>query len=163
MAQSDRVVPRPGFKLYTQPSLYEIEYPAGWVANTSQSGPNGSPYLTIWSRKPPTRGGGEFPPNFVKTDVSFESLSFEQASRRLFDTSRRGADPGRLVKRKKLVINGQEALRTWWVGGENTAGSIITLVQHPNGGTVSILSFHGEIKPAISKTIEEVHGTLRML
>ena len=155
--------PRPGFKLYQQAGLYSIEYPSGWVVNTSNSGPGGIPYLVIWSRKPPSRGGGVFPAGFVKTDIFVEPISFERSRQQLLQPQRRGAEPGRLVKRKKLVINGQEAFTTWWAGGEDTAGYIVTLVRHRNGGTVKILSFHGEINSAMSKTIEDLHNSLKVL
>lgn len=143
---------RPGFELYRYQNFFSIEHPEGWYVEVS----NQDSYpIIIWNRRPPSRGGGDWPNDLVKTEVILFPGDFSTASGLFFE----GTDSV-ITRRGELTVGGRRALRVWTEGGGWPPG-IVTFVEYTSDTTIILSSTYSN--NAFIEDIQDIHWSFRLV
>jgi hypothetical protein len=145
------------FVTYTERNFFSIQHLSGWSVDKSASN-----YITIWSRRPSSPGGGTAPPDLIKTDITLTDGSLETVVKREIALSQ---DNNSTVKRRRnLTINGRNAVRIHLTGGGFAfPDTVLSLIRYNNKQTAVIASYYTASNSSASATIERLHGSFRLL
>ncbi|MBW4599766.1 MAG: hypothetical protein KME29_09155 [Calothrix sp. FI2-JRJ7] len=153
VAQNQPTSTNTKFQTFVEKGRYSIQYPQNWFIRRESKD-----LLFISNRKIPVVGGGAFPNYFIKTDVQIENGSLQEKISTL-DSNR---EPGeRLVKKRNVKVDGKNAVRLWYSGGETEM--ILTLLPYKQTKTVSIVSFYTTNNAKLVPTLERIHSSFKSL
>ncbi|MBE9151305.1 MULTISPECIES: PsbP-related protein [unclassified Coleofasciculus] len=153
------VVAQPGanFVTYTEPNFFSVAHPSGWAVERVNEN-----YITLWSRRPSEPGGGQAPPNLIKTDITIVNGSLETAVEGAIATSKEGDST--LTRRGNLKIGGRDAVRIWLTGSSfDFPDTILSFVRYTDNQTISITSYYTASNPTAVDTIQRIHWSFRLL
>lgn len=142
------------FKTYVENKVYSISYPLEWFITRSH---RELAYIT--NQKMTTTGEGGFPPDFIKTDVQIISENFQTSFTQHLTFSQEDGD--RLVKKENMKIDGKNAVRLWYSGGETE--TVMTLLPYKDNNTVCIATFYTTNNSNYIPVIEKMHSSFKVL
>ncbi|MEO0533185.1 MAG: PsbP-related protein [Cyanobacteria bacterium P01_A01_bin.123] len=159
MAQANEPTAAPalasGYNRYTSSGQYSIEFPDGAYLHNNNQG-----YL-IMSNYAPQVGACCFEAESLKTDIYVTAIPFETAKENaVIDDS---GMAGELVQQSVINLNGREAIRTWWINGDNGSDSVSTIVQFSETESAYITSFYATGDRTMDSTIEAIHNSFQAL
>lgn len=153
-AQNQPRSPNIKFGTFVEKGKYSIAYPQGWFVERANKD-----LLYITNRKMPKVGGGGFPDYFVKTDVQIENENFQNILARYNSSNRQ--DSERLIKRERFKIDGKNAVRFWFTGGETEV--LITIFPYKQSKTVYLASFYTANNSKVTPILERIHSSFKSL
>jgi len=140
---------------YRAGNLYTIQFPQGWQVTGDVN------YLML-TNFDLNKGGGTAPQSAIKTDIAV----FPQP----FDTVVQKAQKGkyteagdRIIKRGALKLGGRDAYRVWTTDSNFDFPDAVTTYVRYGNQTVSITSFYTMQNPSAVPTIQQIHGSFRLL
>ncbi|KAB8332988.1 hypothetical protein SD80_014020 [Scytonema tolypothrichoides VB-61278] len=142
------------FQTYVENKLYSISYPLEWFITRSH---RELAYIT--NHKMTTTGEGGFPADFIKTDVQIISENFQTSFTQHLTFSKE--DGERLVKKENIKIDGKNAVRLWYSGGETE--TVMTLLPYKDNNTVCIATFYTTNYSNYIPIIEKMHSSFKVL
>lgn len=153
--------PIPQFRTYTFPNEFSVSYPSGWyvIRTKNPSGTEPRSLVIIQNLKPQQFGGGQVPPNLIKTDIAVTSEAFTTVVNRTLQGDKR--DISRLTRKGNLKVGEQQALRLWF--SHPQVESIVTLVRANPTETITLASYYSKSNLAAIDIIQRLHWSLRVL
>lgn len=141
------------FQTFVEKGRYSIQYPQNWFTIRESKD-----LLFISNRKIPAVGGGAFPTYFIKTDVQIENGNLQDK----ISTLNSNREPNeRLIKKQNVKIDGKNAVRLWYSGGETEM--ILTLLPYKQNQIVSLTSFYTANNAKLVPTLERIHSSFKSL
>lgn len=142
------------FRTFVEKGKYSIAYPQGWFALRANKNLS---YIT--NRKIPKVGGEGFPNYFIKTDVQIENENFQQMLARYNSSNQ--PDGERLIKKERVKVDGKNAVRFWFTGGETEV--LITIFPYKQDQTVYLASFYTANNSKLTPILEIIHSSFKSL